>query len=172
MTIKPRTKWEEERFEYEAYKRWKSVFGVNADEFDKGWQMAFRCFPYDYSQLKAVRKCLMYTSDFIAKKLGINREALIKIEQREIEGRITLMKMHQVAEALDCELIIRLKPKNGEGFCKTLWTRLLKELKRPNHEYTDPTRLASDVGLRSKRKDSMEKGKINRQKFYFRGLCR
>lgn len=50
------------------------------------------------------------TQEALARRLGVTRNAVIKLEHSETSGGITIGKLSQVAAALDCNLVYALVP--------------------------------------------------------------
>ena len=55
--------------------------------------------------IQAIRTALNMTQEQLAKKMGITAQSLSDFEKREKIGNITLHSLHQVAKALDMELV-------------------------------------------------------------------
>ena len=60
--------------------------------------------------IRAIRKTIGMTGSQLAKRLGVNRQRITRIEQDEILGNITLKTLRRTAEALNCELVYCLVP--------------------------------------------------------------
>jgi predicted DNA-binding mobile mystery protein A len=63
--------------------------------------------------VKTIRTALGMTSVQLAKRLNITRQSVLEIENREMNGSITLKNLKEVATALDMRLIYCLFPKDG-----------------------------------------------------------
>ena len=63
--------------------------------------------------IKAVRLALGMTLQQLANRLSITRQSTQEIENREIEGSITLKSLKEAADALDMELVYGFVPKDG-----------------------------------------------------------
>jgi len=63
--------------------------------------------------LRAVRLAVGIPVEELAKRLGVQRREIFRLEGAEKESRITLTALKRAAEALDCELIYGLRPKAG-----------------------------------------------------------
>ena len=63
--------------------------------------------------LKSIRQALGMSTTQLAKKLGITRQSVTEIEQREADGSITLKTLKEAANAMDLQLIYVLLPKDG-----------------------------------------------------------
>jgi predicted DNA-binding mobile mystery protein A len=71
----------------------------------------------------------------LAKRLGITRQGVLRIERAEAAGAITLSKLREVAAALDCEVYYSLVPRQSlEDVVNNRARRLAEEqLSRVEH---------------------------------------
>jgi predicted DNA-binding mobile mystery protein A len=60
--------------------------------------------------IRAIRSALGMPLDAISKKLGMTSEGVLMLEKREAEGSITLNRLREAANALDCSLIYVIVP--------------------------------------------------------------
>lgn len=60
---------------------------------------------------KYVRNALGMTGSQLAKRLGIAQNSLSALEKREIEGRLTLNKLREMANAMECDLVYSFIPR-------------------------------------------------------------
>jgi predicted DNA-binding mobile mystery protein A len=63
--------------------------------------------------IRAVRGALGMTQTDLAKRLNITRVAVDKLERAEVNGGITIGKLSQIAEAMDCSLVYALIPNSS-----------------------------------------------------------
>ncbi|MBN1126587.1 MAG: mobile mystery protein A [Sedimentisphaerales bacterium] len=63
--------------------------------------------------IRAIRDALGMTGEQLAKRLGINKQRVSRIEQDEKLGNITLKTLRNVAEALDCEFVYGFVPRQS-----------------------------------------------------------
>ncbi len=63
--------------------------------------------------LRAVRKATGIPVNVLAKRLGVRREEVNRLEKVEQESRIVLANLKRAAEALGCELVYALVPREG-----------------------------------------------------------
>lgn len=63
--------------------------------------------------IKAVRLALGMTLQQLANRLSMTKQSVQEIEQREVEGSITLKSLREAAKALDMDLVYGLVPKDG-----------------------------------------------------------
>ncbi len=84
--------------------------------------------PPSQGWLKGARKALFLSTGEVAKKMSISRAAYSALETREVEGTISLNSLKKAAEALDCELVYAIRPKNRVRFSEVIWMKLTKNL--------------------------------------------
>jgi len=63
--------------------------------------------------IRAIRETLGLTGGQLARQLRTNKQRISRIEQDEIQGKLTLNTLRSVADALDCTLVYGLVPKQG-----------------------------------------------------------
>lgn len=63
--------------------------------------------------LKAVRTALGMTLQQLSNRRSISKQSIREIEQREVEGSITLKSLREAAAAMDMQLVYGLVPKDG-----------------------------------------------------------
>lgn len=66
--------------------------------------------------LHAVREGLGLSRAALAKRLELSPAAVQAFEQSEARGSISVQSLRKVADALDCEVILKLVPKAGQSF--------------------------------------------------------
>ena len=66
------------------------------------------------SWLNDVREALGITATQLAERLGVKRQVLNGIEKSEASGSIMLKTLRRAAEAMDCEVIYLVVPRNQE----------------------------------------------------------
>lgn len=62
--------------------------------------------------LKAVRGALGVSSRQLAQIIGVDMSAIIRLEEREPEGKVTLEMLNRAAQAMDCKMVYAIVPKN------------------------------------------------------------
>lgn len=65
--------------------------------------------------LRTVRSALDLTQGFVAEKLQIKRQALAQMEDAEVRGAITLGSLERAANAMDCDLVYFIVPREGSA---------------------------------------------------------
>src|SRR5271170_4848505 len=63
--------------------------------------------------VRAIRETLGISASELGRTLGTSRQLPLQLEKAEAEDRITLKSLRAVADALDCDLVYALVPKNG-----------------------------------------------------------
>lgn len=63
--------------------------------------------------LKTVRVALGMTGPQLAKRLGISKARVWKVEQEEPAGSLTIKTMETMAEAMDCKFVYAVVPKEN-----------------------------------------------------------
>ncbi|MBT4761388.1 MAG: helix-turn-helix domain-containing protein [Bdellovibrionaceae bacterium] len=61
--------------------------------------------------VRLIRKILGMSLNTLSDKLGIDQSTLTRLENREANKKITLEKLEEVANTLDCDLVYALVPK-------------------------------------------------------------
>ena len=75
--------------------------------------------------LKLAREAQHLSGETVARRLFITKQSYQWLEKSEIEATITIGAFQKAAEALDCELILALRPKDKRTFSKKIWQTLL-----------------------------------------------
>lgn len=63
--------------------------------------------------IRTLRKALGMSSPQLAERLEVSKSQASQIERMEIEDRITLKQLRRVADALDCDLVYALVPRQS-----------------------------------------------------------
>jgi len=74
---------------------------------------AFREMPRPKSWIKEIRQALGMSTYALARRLGVRQPSAALIEQNEMSGKVTLATLSRYAEALGCELVHVLIPKDS-----------------------------------------------------------
>lgn len=75
--------------------------------------------------IRTIRKALGLTGEQLAKRLGVVRTRIVRMEVDEQRGAITLKTLEDVANALNCKLVYALVP--NESLQKTLYNQAEKK---------------------------------------------
>ena len=65
--------------------------------------------------IRTIREALGMSARQLAGRLGVTRQALAFMEQREHEGKISLAALSRAADALECDLVYALVPRMALG---------------------------------------------------------
>jgi len=60
--------------------------------------------------LRVVRNALQMSGAQLARKLGVTRSLISQSEKAELSGRITIKKMQEMADAMDCRFVYAVVP--------------------------------------------------------------
>jgi predicted DNA-binding mobile mystery protein A len=60
--------------------------------------------------IKAIREALGMTAQQLGRRLGVSQPRVLKIEEAEVSGSVTLETLERAARALDCRLVYVLVP--------------------------------------------------------------
>ena len=125
----------EKQIDEEAYKIWRLAFAHQQLHAERILNPIYTggLRPWvaeEKSLLRLTRQILMITRDSLASNLGVNASVLTRFEQRELSGRITLSRLNEIVQAMDCELCLVIRPKNKKSFCQILWEKVLPEAKK------------------------------------------
>lgn len=78
--------------------------------------------------VSALRTAYAMSQADLARRIGVSRQAVSQLEQREADGSVTLNALEQAAHALDSELVYVLVPRQSIG--ATLEARALRLARR------------------------------------------
>ncbi len=95
--------------------------------------------------LKKARHALFRTAASVAQEMNISQAAYAEIEKNESSGRVRMVTLAKAAEALGCDLVYFIVPKNTEGqppqdFARLIWNQL-----RSDAEVSERFQKASSV---------------------------
>jgi XRE family transcriptional regulator, regulator of sulfur utilization len=74
--------------------------------------------------LEICREGLWLTQTEMGERLGMSRETYRKMEESEKKGSLKLSKLQRAAEAMNCELVYFVRPKQRKTFSAILWDQL------------------------------------------------
>ena len=118
------------------------------DEKLNTWQQIRQFFQPSNGWIRTLRKTLGMTTAQLAFRLGVNRSRVIKIEEAEKEGALTLRTLKQVADALNCDLIYAFVPKQTlQNTLKQQANRIAKQqMKRVSHSMALEDQTVDNLG--------------------------
>ena len=121
-----------------AYNLWRMTYEYQkADEYLRGFRSAEKVAA---GCLRQSRMALMLSSNEMAKRLRITLSAYSRFERLEIEGRITLKALMEIAETMNCEVVYCIRPKSGKLFSETVWQSLYPKANKHSWVKTRPSR--------------------------------
>ena len=89
--------------------------------------------------LRTARLSLFFSKQTIAQKLNITVRAYSNFEDNEINGNISMNSLAKAAEAMDCELVYAIRPKEKVSFSILIWRQILPHaVKHPWIQKCDP----------------------------------
>ena len=98
MSARADTQWLQLRLTEVQLTRWRKV--AHPQPPAGGW-------------IAAVRQAIGMSVAQLEDRLGISRTSLAKMEQREVDGGITLDALRRAADALDCDVVYAIVPRTG-----------------------------------------------------------
>ncbi len=63
--------------------------------------------------VRAVRDALGMTTRQLASRMGVSQPSVVKLEQSEANGTVQLATLRRAADALNCDLVYALVPREG-----------------------------------------------------------
>jgi predicted DNA-binding mobile mystery protein A len=63
--------------------------------------------------IKLMRQALGMSGAQLARKMGVTRALISKTEKVEVDGRVTLKKMQEFAEVMECEFVYCMIPRDN-----------------------------------------------------------
>ncbi len=137
-----------------AFHLWRSHFEFKAEEQDLEPYLSDSIPSYKANEkawLRTTRNALFHSPSEIAKSLKVSKAAYYKYEECELTGAITLATLSRAAEAMDCELVYAIRPKNRKRYSKIIWELLLpKTLLHPWINRCDQKRRANGISAIAK----------------------
>lgn len=117
--------------------------------------------------IRMIREALGMTTPQLARRLGLTRQSVAALEQREAAGTITLEALRRAAESMDCEVVYAVVPRVelGQMIRNRAVQRAEDQLARVGHsmrleaqgvsaaEHDRQVREAADALLRGSRRD-------------------
>ncbi|HPI40671.1 MAG TPA: helix-turn-helix domain-containing protein [Pseudobdellovibrionaceae bacterium] len=101
--------------------------------------------------LPKARRALLLSSQTVAENLKIQRAVYSKFEANESKGNISLQSLSKAAEAMGCELIYCIRPKENLSFSKVIWNKILiKALRSSWLDVCDQKRLGNGLAFVAK----------------------
>ncbi len=73
------------------------------------------------------RNALFLSTGEMAERMGISRSAYVALEAREASGDISIKKLKELAEAMNCDLVYAIRPKVGLAYSEIIWSYLISK---------------------------------------------
>lgn len=77
--------------------------------------------------LSKTRKAQFLSAQSLADKLEVSRPAFSQLEASEEKGTISLLNLSKAAEAMNCELVYAIRPKDKKLHKHKIWETLLQK---------------------------------------------
>lgn len=130
----------------QGYQLWRSRYKVfNLDNLCEPF-LSLKVPKESISWLKMAREAKLLSMRRAADTLGISVSSYCEMESREAKGSITIAQLAKAAEAIDCELVYAIRPKQRKSFSRLIWERILpRVLNNPCSRYCNPYRKAYSI---------------------------
>ena len=93
-------------------------------ELDDELATFLKCpLPYD-PPLRGARLALGLTLAEVAARAGYSTSAYSALELRDVRGRATLAALKRAAHAMDCEVVLAIRPRGPRVYSDVLWDKL------------------------------------------------
>jgi len=69
--------------------------------------------PPSYGWVRAIRRSIGMTAQQLAARIGVSQQSVSHLENNEKNGTIRLTSLKRLAEAMDCQLVYALVPREG-----------------------------------------------------------
>lgn len=77
------------------------------------WQQTKKFFQPPAGWTNCLRSALGMTLPQLAKRLGVSRSRVVKIQQAEVSGALTVNTLKEVANAMNCDLVYGFIPRKS-----------------------------------------------------------
>lgn len=100
----------------------------------KAWSVLNVAIPKQ-GWVRTLRKALGMTGQQLANRLGVTRSRVVRLEEDEPRGAVTLKTLNEVAEALNCHLVYCFVPKDSlQNILRTQASKIAHQrMKRVTH---------------------------------------
>lgn len=103
-----------------VYRGWRSWAPIS-DEVKEG------------ESLRTARLGLQLSSTEVGRRLGMTASAYLQLEAGEKKGSLSMGNLKKIAEAMDCEVTLQVRPKKFPSFKDAIWNVMLSAVK--NHPW-------------------------------------
>jgi transcriptional regulator with XRE-family HTH domain len=114
-----------------AQMRAKKAARLRLDEEMRPFRQAGKTKNPTGALLRSARKVLEIPAAEIAKKLGVSRNVVFDLEERERKGTAMMQSLARLAGAMDCMVVYGVVPRGGRTFERAreerMWGKILGE---------------------------------------------
>jgi predicted DNA-binding mobile mystery protein A len=118
-----------------------------------GWKAISKYHRPKRGWVRTIRKALGMTGKQLAKKLQVNRSRIAKIEASEQFGAVTLRTLQETADALNCELVYALIPRES---LQAILQKQAKKVAKQQIQRVTHTMKLEDQGINLKSQEELE----------------
>ncbi len=93
--------------------------------------------------VRVTRKALFLSNNEMARRLLTTPQNYAKLEKSEEIGSLQIKNLRKIAEAMDCQLIYALKPKNNLNYSSNLWKQIHELIE--NHPWSKNKRPPTNI---------------------------
>jgi predicted DNA-binding mobile mystery protein A len=102
----------------------------------------FRAFPSQsvppmpaHGWLRAIRDALGVTLEVLAGRLNVSKQSVSQLEKAEVTGHLTVNRLREAANALDCDLVVLVVPRKplSEQIEQRATELATKDIRRISH---------------------------------------
>ena len=112
---------------YIAYLYWMKIYKFKDSDQRVRSYLSSDIDSKKFSWLQSAREALLISTNQVSQRLGISTSSYCKFEKNEASGKISLEKMAEIAEAMDCEFVYAIRPKQRIPYSHVIWRQLLKD---------------------------------------------
>jgi predicted DNA-binding mobile mystery protein A len=109
---------------------WAEMSGLN--QADKNLLALHREMDFPQSPqmgwLRNHREALLFSQAEMASRIGMTKQGYAKLESNEVRGSASLANMQIAAEAMGCEFVYFIRPKNKRTLSSLLWEKILPQV--------------------------------------------
>ncbi|MDZ4662039.1 MAG: hypothetical protein SGJ18_10535 [Pseudomonadota bacterium] len=121
-----------------------------------------QCDTLPLGWLEKARKALFLSTGRMANRLEISRAAYRKFEKNEELGTISLNSLKRCVEAMNCELVYAIRPRERVPFSQVIWEKILKGSAK-QIEIRKSTELRKSFTLAAIARDNIFNAKFRKQ---------
>jgi len=96
--------------------------------------------------LKAIRGALGISARQLAQIIGVDMSAIIRLEEREPDGKVTLEMLNRAAQAMDCKVIYAIVPQDHYDSLEAIIDKRARKAARDLLQKVEHTMRLEDQG--------------------------